>query len=102
MSAYVIANYTVNNAAVYAEYPKRAAETVAQYGGTSIVVAHDPLVLEGVPRSIVVVVRFESVQAAQKWYTSPEYQSVAHYRKDSSEGWITICPEFDFTMMFKK
>lgn len=101
MAAYVIGNYTITNPETYAEYPKNAAATVAQYGGKTIVVSHDPVILEGKPRAVLVVVRFDSIEAAQRWYDSEEYQAIAHFRQGASEGWVTICPEFDFSIMFK-
>jgi uncharacterized protein (DUF1330 family) len=102
MAAYVIGNYTIINPEAYTEYPEKAAATITKYDGTTIVVAHDSVALEGKPRSIIVVVRFDSIEKAQRWYYSEEYQAIIHLRQDTSEGWITICPEFDFSMMLKK
>ncbi len=94
MPGYVIANYTITDTEMYAEYPPAVGPTLAQYGGKLLVAGSDSKVLEGNPLASTVVVEFESVEAAQRWYDSPEYTKVKHLRTSASEGWVLIAPQF--------
>lgn len=94
MPAYVIANYTITNPEKYAEYPPAAGPTLAQYGGKLLVAGSESKVIEGNPLPSIVVIEFESVEAAQRWYDSPEYSKVKHLRTSTSEGWGLIVPQF--------
>ena len=42
------------------------------------------------PSHITIVVEFNSIEDAEKYYNSEEYQSIANIRKESSTGWIEI------------
>ena len=94
MPGYVITNYTVTDPEKYAEYPPAVGPTLAQYGGKVIVASADSKVLEGNPAPTTAVLEFESVEAAQRWYDSPEYSKVKHLRTSATEGWILIAPQF--------
>ena len=94
MPGYVIANYTVTDPEKYAEYPMAAMPTLAQYGGKMLVASTESKVIEGNPLPSIVVIEFESVEAAQRWYDSPEYTKVKHLRVESSKGWGLIVPQF--------
>jgi uncharacterized protein (DUF1330 family) len=37
-----------------------------------------------------VIIEFESEEAARRWYESPEYTAIKHYREEASEGWGAI------------
>ncbi len=58
-------------------------------------VEHEAIVLEGNPEKATVIIEFESVEAAQQWYQSPEYQSIKHLRTESSKGSIIITRRFE-------
>ncbi len=94
MPGYFIANYTVTDPEKFEEYPPAAGPTVAQYGGKLLVASSDSKVLEGNPLSSTVVIEFDSVEAAQRWYDSPEYTKVKHLRTSVTEGWVLIAPQF--------
>ena len=95
MSVDIIANYTVTNPEKYAEYPMAAMPTVVQYGGKMLVGTDEVHVLGGNPSPTFVVIEFESVEAVQRWYNSPEYTKVKHLREENSEGWGVIAPQFE-------
>ena len=90
MSGYVIANYTVHNQQEYDKYPPVVGPTIAQYGGKILIIDRDVNALEGEARRVIVVLEFESVEAAQRWYDSPEYSAIKGLRTSASDGWLVI------------
>ncbi len=86
MPAYVIAYLHVTDPKAFEAYRKLAAATFAPYGGTAVVVDGRFEVLEGMvnPKSIVVI-QFESVEAAKRWYASPEYAKLIPRRQQAAE-----------------
>jgi uncharacterized protein (DUF1330 family) len=94
MAAYVIASYTVTNQEGYAQYISAVGPTLRAHGAQILVAGAGGDVREGDPGDHIVVLRFESKEAAQGWYDSPEYQAVVHLRTDNSHGTLVICDEF--------
>ena len=85
MSAYVIVEIDVQDPVEYEDYKKQAAATVFKYGGKYIVRGGQHQVLEGDWRpNRLVVLEFESVEAAQRWYASPEYAEAKKHRERSA------------------
>lgn len=76
MSAYFIADLNVGDPEATQIYRKRAAESIAQYGGRYLVRGGNVDVIEGnwTPERVVVV-EFSDKEQARKWYRSPEYAS---------------------------
>ena len=74
MAAYVIVDIEVTDPVEYEEYKRLAAPTVAAYGGRYVVRGGAAETLEGdwVPHRLVVL-EFESVEQARRWWNSPEY-----------------------------
>jgi uncharacterized protein (DUF1330 family) len=73
-SAYIIANVTVTNADQYAEYRKLSSQAIQAHGAEVCVRGGKVEVLEGDwhPQRLVVL-KFPNVEAANKFYASPEY-----------------------------
>ena len=91
MAAYFIAQYQVNDAALYAEYGAGAGPTGAQYGGEVLVFDVAAETMEGVsPGPQTVVIKFESTEAAKAWYESAEYQAVVGKRLSATEGFSVL------------
>ncbi len=91
MAAFFIAQYTVNDAAQYAEYSAGAGPTVAAHGGE--VLSFDVMAetIEGTPPGPqTVVIKFESAEAANAWYNSDEYQAVVGKRLACTEGFAVL------------
>jgi uncharacterized protein (DUF1330 family) len=83
--AYVVVEVAVEDLEGFAEYADKATTTVSEYGGSFIVLAADALVIEGAePDGFVTILKFDSVQAAQDWLTSPEYSAVKGIRHSSA------------------
>lgn len=91
MPGYVIANYTIHDPEKYEKYPSAVVPTIQEYGG-KLLVADSDAKAKGCPHQVLVVIEFESVEAAQRWYESPEYAAIKHYREEASEGWGGIMP----------
>ena len=91
MAAYFIAQYTVNNPELYAEYSAGAGPTLAKYGAELVAfdVAAEPV--EGsAPGPQTVIIKFEDTEKAKAWYNSEEYQAVVGKRLEATEGYSVI------------
>ena len=95
MPAYAIANVTILDQEKYGEYMEAGIGTLAQYGGKILVASTDSKTLEGNPGPLTAVIEFESVEAVQRWYDSPEYTEARKLRQRPgvSEGWLIIAPQ---------
>ena len=93
---YVIYTGTIRDQARFDAYVENTVPTITQSGGRPIVVQDDPDVLDGeAPGSRIVVLEFDSVEAARAWYESPEYQAVVGERLASAEGGAVIVSGFE-------
>ncbi len=93
MPAYIIANYTVHDQEKIEKYRDVVRPIILQYGGKMLVVDRDAKA-KGCPNQVMVVIEFDSVEAAQRWWQSPEYVAIKHYREEASDGWVAILPGF--------
>ncbi|MFZ5583859.1 MAG: DUF1330 domain-containing protein [Pseudomonadota bacterium] len=87
MAAYLLAEASVTDPVTYETYKQLAQTAIAQYGGRYLVRGGASEVLEGgwskPPR--LVVVEFESVEQAKKFYDSPEYRAARAARKEAAD-----------------
>ena len=90
MAAYVIVYLEVTDGERFEEYRRAAGPTFAPYGGKPIVVDGRFEVLEGMihPRSVVVV-EFESVEQAKRWYAA-EYAATIPLRQQSASSSLIL------------
>jgi uncharacterized protein (DUF1330 family) len=84
MSAYVIVEVDVADAEGYEEYRPLAGESVARHGGRFIVRGGKNEVWEGEWSGRIVVLEFETLEAARTWYHSDDYQAAAAIRHRTS------------------
>jgi uncharacterized protein (DUF1330 family) len=91
MAAYVIAYLDVTDPEAFADYRQAARATFAPYSGKPVVVDGRFEVLEGMihPRSVVVI-EFESMEQAKRWYASPEYGKLVAARQRASESSLLL------------
>ncbi|MCY3832856.1 MAG: DUF1330 domain-containing protein [Chloroflexi bacterium] len=87
MPAYLLVRATVTDMQQYQQYMKRTPAIVEKYGGTFLVRGGDKVILEG-PESPerIVLLKFDSVEAAQRMYNSAEYQAAIQVRADAAEA----------------
>jgi len=81
MSAYVIAEVTVNDTTLFAEYGKGVPASIAAYGGKYLVRGGATEPKEGgwEPKRMVVL-EFPTMAQARKWYHSAEYKPLLEMR----------------------
>lgn len=92
MTAYMIAEMDVTDAASYEAYKAEAAAVMARFGGRYIVRGGAATVLEGAPPKRVVVVEFDSIEDARRWYDSAEYQKARSLRADAAISRMFVMP----------
>jgi uncharacterized protein (DUF1330 family) len=91
MAAYLIANITVTDMARYQDYRSQVGPVVAQYGGKFLVRAGAVHPLEGDMRlDRVVVIEFPSLEAARRFYDSPEYAPLLKLRIESTRSQVAL------------
>ena len=90
MPAYVIANYTINDPKSFEKYPPAVGPTIEQYGGRILAADRGARPVEGSPKPVIVIVEFDSVEAAQRWYDSPQNTAIRDLRISTTEGWLAI------------
>ena len=87
MTAYVIADVQVTDAAAYEPYRPMAAASIARFGGRFLVRGGPGELLEGEPQpERIVVIEFADAEAARRWYRSEEYQRALKIRQATSRG----------------
>jgi uncharacterized protein (DUF1330 family) len=87
MPAYMIAEVNVTNPTGYEAYRPLAGASIAQYGGKFLVRGGKAELVEGSPEPArVVVIEFADIDAAKRWYNSPEYQEALKIRLANSTG----------------
>ena len=93
--AYVVVEVDVTDAARYAEYTRHSIPAVAAFGGRYLAAA-EPEVLEGdKPAPRVVMVEFDSHDAAVNFYRSECYQDARKFRTNAARVsmYVVSAPE---------
>ena len=87
MTAYVLVDVDVTDAAQYDRYRPLAAASVEQYGGRYLVRGGASETLEGerIPNRLVVL-EFPDADSARRWYHSPEYAHAKATRDAAATG----------------
>ena len=87
MPAYLIVRANVTDMAQYQQYMKLTPAILEKYGGTYVIRGVEKVILEGpdVPDRIVVV-KFDSIEAARRMYNSDEYQAAKKVREGAAEA----------------
>lgn len=85
MSAYVVVEIEVQDAAPYERYKQAAPASISAYGGRYLARGGRTEVLEGewTPNRLVIL-EFESVERAKAWLDSPEYREARALRQASA------------------
>ena len=85
MSAYLLANITVNNPENYKEYVSKVKSVVEKFGGEYLVRGGEMDVIEGNwPNERNIVIKFPSREKAMEWYNSEEYKPIRQIRHDNA------------------
>jgi len=87
MSAYIILDVNVTDPGRYEDYKKLSGEALAAHGGRFVVRGGQAETLEGDWKPArIVVVEFDSLEQAKRWYDSDEYRGPKAIRQEASEG----------------
>jgi len=82
MSAYVISEVEMRDAASFEAYRTVAAKTIAQYGGRYLVRGGAASTIEGgPPPKTIIIVEFPTMERLHEWYASPEYAEALKRRQ---------------------
>jgi uncharacterized protein (DUF1330 family) len=96
MTAYVIAQVDVTDPEKFEQYRALVPATLKKYGGEYIVRGGEMAVLEGdMPFPRVVVIRFDDMAAAKRWYESEEYAGPIAMRKASTKSLLVAVDGYD-------
>lgn len=91
MSAYVIVEIKVTDPVLYEEYKKLAPPLVTAFGGKYLARGGRTVSMEGDwdPERLVIL-EFESLEAAERWANSPEYAPARAMRLAATESRLII------------
>ncbi|SDZ23467.1 Uncharacterized conserved protein, DUF1330 family [Jannaschia faecimaris] len=89
-NAYWVAHVTVTDPDPYALYAKGATEVFSKWNAKVLARGGTVVGLEGesCPRNV--IIEFESLEAAQACYDSPEYQAARKHRVGAGEAQIML------------
>jgi uncharacterized protein (DUF1330 family) len=91
MAAYVIAEVSVTEPEAYEQYKPLAGASVVAHGGSYEARGGAVESLEGEPVSgRIVILRFDSLEAARNWYNSDDYQAALPLRNASARSRVFI------------
>lgn len=84
---YIVAEVKVHDADAIALYRQLSQAAVEQYGGRFLVRGGAAEILEGkwTPPQRLVIVEFDSVEQARRFYASAEYQAARKVRENAAE-----------------
>lgn len=87
VAAYVVVEIMVKDPVVFEDYKQLSPRTLALYGGKYLARGGQTEVLEGnwSPQRLVIL-EFESLAQAKKWYESPEYTHAKSFRIRSADS----------------
>ena len=91
MSAYLIAHLNITDPKAFEAYRAAVPEVIARFGGTYLVRGGAVETLEGewrVPR--LVIIAFESMAQAKRFYDSPDYQEILPLRLAAAQGEVVL------------
>jgi uncharacterized protein (DUF1330 family) len=88
--AYVITEIDVTDSEAFKEYAPRVQPSFAPFGGRYVVRGGKTESLAGDPPKRVVVLAFDTMERAQSWYASPEYETLKALRDKAGKARIFV------------
>lgn len=86
MTAYLVGDLEIFDAAAIADYRTKALPLVERFGGKALALDGAPLDLESWRSSSLVILEFPSRQAIEDLFASPEYAPLARQRQGASRS----------------
>ena len=91
MGAYCVAKIDIHDQTTYAKYSEGFLKILHRHKGRLLSVDESPMILEGDwSGTRTVILEFEHKEAALTWYHSEEYQALAKFRFDASNGDVIV------------
>ena len=87
---YLIAHIKVHDKERFAEFSAMAMPVISEYGGKVLVRNLTPEVREGRDSGISIVIEFESIESARKFYESKKYTEAKAVRELASEAELIL------------
>jgi len=91
LSAYIVYNYNILDRSRIDELTQLSLPIIQKYKA-EVIVGSPVKTLEGNTFSGMVIYKFESFEAAERFYYSKEQQELSELRKEITEGFVTIVP----------
>jgi uncharacterized protein (DUF1330 family) len=86
----MVAEVDVADERAYEDYKKAAGKIITQFGGRYLSRGGSSLTLEGAQAKRVVIVEFDTMHSAERWYNSSEYQSAKALRERVAVGRLFV------------
>lgn len=95
MAVYVIATYDVADPKAYEGYVPGVVPLLQKHGAEILAADYQAKLLEGQARSVCIVLKFASEEAARNWHDDPAYAPVKKIRLDATKnGAMVIANQF--------
>ncbi len=95
MAGYLIANLNITDPAKFEEYRQKVMPVIEKFGGRYLVRGGEIRRVEGnLPLHRLVVLEFPSLDAAQRFYDSAEYQPILKIRLESARSDLVLAEGF--------
>ena len=91
MAAYALSLVEVTDPDTFSDYVDAVRPIVERHGGRYVTIGAVADVLEGSPGpGSVVLIRFDDIAAARRWYRSDDYQAIAPIRHRSARTTVIL------------
>jgi uncharacterized protein (DUF1330 family) len=90
MPAYAVFNYSITDREAYGPYIDGVRDTLEAAGAEIVVADFDSDPVEGEAGEVTVVLRFDSREQLESWYSSPTYEAIKPARLASTEGIFVV------------
>ena len=91
MAAICVGHIRVKNVEAWEQYQSRVGATITQYGGEILFRGGQQRVLSGeMPHEKVVALKFEGLDAANRWHDSIEYQALIPVRNVAADVTLVL------------
>jgi len=87
---YLVAHLSVYDKEVFEKFKQMAGPTIADHGGKVLVREPNPDVREGKNLGIALVIEFESIETARKFYESEKYQAAKAVREMAADTHLIL------------
>ena len=87
---YLMAHLSVHNKEGFEKFRQMAGPTIAEYGGKVLVREPNPDVREGKNLGIALIIEFENIETARKFYESEKYQAAKAVRELAADTHLIL------------